>query len=79
MSCLTFLFCFQWSIYEFCSYGQLIYFALAGADRKDLMRKLPKFIYDEEKALEVRIVPAFAIFKSAHCVCPHVLVKVFES
>ena len=27
--------------------------ALAGADRKDLMRKLPKFIYDEEKALEV--------------------------
>ncbi|XAR73668.1 hypothetical protein NMG60_11007714 [Bertholletia excelsa] len=23
-----------------------------GADRKDLMRKLPKFIYDEEKALE---------------------------
>ena len=29
--------------------------ALAGADRKDLMRKLPKFIYDEEKALEVGI------------------------
>ncbi|KAI7985141.1 putative LRR receptor-like serine/threonine-protein kinase [Camellia lanceoleosa] len=28
--------------------------ALAEADRKDLMRKLPKFIYDEEKALEVR-------------------------
>ena len=27
---------------------------LAGADRKDLLRKLPKFIYDEEKALEVR-------------------------
>lgn len=27
--------------------------AIAGADRKDLMRKLPKFIYDEEKALEV--------------------------
>ncbi|GKA57135.1 zinc knuckle CX2CX4HX4C containing protein [Tanacetum coccineum] len=26
--------------------------ALAGADQKDLMRKLPKFIYDEEKALE---------------------------
>ncbi|KAF5943203.1 hypothetical protein HYC85_020845 [Camellia sinensis] len=25
---------------------------LAGADKKDLMRKLPKFIYDEEKALE---------------------------
>ncbi|XP_022769425.1 uncharacterized protein LOC111312932 isoform X2 [Durio zibethinus] len=23
-------------------------------DRKDLMKKLPKFIYDEEKALEVR-------------------------
>ena len=29
--------------------------ALAGADRKDLMRKLPKFIYDEEKALEVSL------------------------
>ncbi|QCD94318.1 CCR4-NOT transcription complex subunit 6 [Vigna unguiculata] len=27
--------------------------AIAGADRKDLMRKLPKFVYDEEKALEV--------------------------
>ncbi|KAH9606773.1 hypothetical protein KSS87_009793 [Heliosperma pusillum] len=26
--------------------------AVAGADKKDLMRKLPKFIYDEEKALE---------------------------
>uniref|UniRef100_A0A7N2LNZ4 Uncharacterized protein n=1 Tax=Quercus lobata TaxID=97700 RepID=A0A7N2LNZ4_QUELO len=26
--------------------------ALAGADRKDLLRKLPKFIYDKEKALE---------------------------
>ncbi|KAK9948226.1 hypothetical protein M0R45_003812 [Rubus argutus] len=26
--------------------------AVAGADRKDLMRRLPKFIYDEEKALE---------------------------
>uniref|UniRef100_A0A7N2LBQ1 Uncharacterized protein n=1 Tax=Quercus lobata TaxID=97700 RepID=A0A7N2LBQ1_QUELO len=26
--------------------------ALAGADRKELMRKLPKFIYDEEKTLE---------------------------
>lgn len=28
--------------------------AIAETDRKDLMRKLPKFIYDEEKALEVR-------------------------
>ena len=44
--------------------------ALAGADRKDLMRKLPKFIYDEEKALEVRIVPAFAIFKSCSLCVP---------
>ncbi|XP_022895386.1 uncharacterized protein LOC111409587 [Olea europaea var. sylvestris] len=26
--------------------------ALAGADKKDLMKKLPKFIYDEEKVLE---------------------------
>ena len=27
---------------------------IAGTDRKELMKKLPKFIYDEEKALEVR-------------------------
>ena len=27
--------------------------ALAGPERKDLMKKLPKFIYDEDKALEV--------------------------
>ncbi|XP_076923144.1 uncharacterized protein LOC143585183 [Bidens hawaiensis] len=33
-------------------YAPQISRALAGADRKDLMRKLPKFIYDEEKALE---------------------------
>ncbi|KAL7200239.1 hypothetical protein ACSBR1_032208 [Camellia fascicularis] len=32
--------------------GRYISKALAGANRKDLMRKLPKFIYDEEKALE---------------------------
>jgi len=31
--------------------------AIAGADRKDLMRKLPKFVYDEEKALEVSKFP----------------------
>lgn len=37
--------------------------ALAGADRKDLMRKLPKFIYDEEKALEVRIYFVLATTK----------------
>ncbi|KDO85187.1 hypothetical protein CISIN_1g030572mg [Citrus sinensis] len=38
-----------------CVYAPQISKALAGAaaDRKDLMRKLPKFIYDEEKALEV--------------------------
>ncbi|KAJ0039935.1 hypothetical protein Pint_28735 [Pistacia integerrima] len=35
-----------------CIYAPQISEALAGADRKDLMRKLPKFIYDEEKALE---------------------------
>ncbi|KAK7283467.1 hypothetical protein RIF29_13007 [Crotalaria pallida] len=33
-------------------YAPQISKALAGADRKELMRKLPKFIYDEEKALE---------------------------
>ncbi|RWR78534.1 Localized to the inner membrane of the chloroplast [Cinnamomum micranthum f. kanehirae] len=33
-------------------YAPQISNALAGADKKDLMRKLPKFIYDEEKALE---------------------------
>ncbi|GAB4833033.1 hypothetical protein Ancab_007056 [Ancistrocladus abbreviatus] len=35
-----------------CIYAPQISKALAGADKKDLMRKLPKFIYDEEKALE---------------------------
>ncbi|XP_010940244.1 uncharacterized protein [Elaeis guineensis] len=35
-----------------CVYAPQISKILAGADRKDLMRKLPKFIYDEEKALE---------------------------
>ncbi|GLT82511.1 hypothetical protein SLE2022_008760 [Rubroshorea leprosula] len=35
-----------------CVYAPQISKALAGVDRKDLMRKLPKFIYDEEKALE---------------------------
>lgn len=36
-----------------CVYAPQISKALAGAtaDKKDLMRKLPKFIYDEEKAL----------------------------
>ncbi|KOM51742.1 uncharacterized protein LOC124832879 isoform X2 [Vigna umbellata] len=35
-----------------CVYAPQISKAIAGADRKELMRKLPKFIYDEEKALE---------------------------
>ncbi|KAM7515992.1 hypothetical protein LguiA_005575 [Lonicera macranthoides] len=35
-----------------CVYAPQLSKALAGVDRKDLMRKLPKFIYDEEKALE---------------------------
>ncbi|GMY28943.1 Localized to the inner membrane of the chloroplast [Fagus crenata] len=35
-----------------CVYAPQISKALAGPERKDLMRKLPKFIYDEEKALE---------------------------
>ena len=44
--------------------------ALAGADRKDLMRKLPKFIYDEEKALEVGICYfIYHPFKSCYVTC----------
>ncbi|XP_019187493.1 PREDICTED: uncharacterized protein LOC109181962 isoform X2 [Ipomoea nil] len=35
-----------------CVFAPQISKALAGADRKDLMRKLPKFLYDEEKVLE---------------------------
>ncbi|XP_042423333.1 uncharacterized protein LOC122010936 [Zingiber officinale] len=35
-----------------CVYAPKISKALAGTDKKELMRKLPKFIYDEEKALE---------------------------
>ncbi|XP_070679851.1 uncharacterized protein [Malus domestica] len=30
--------------------------ALVGVDRKDLMRKLSKFIYEEEKALEIHYI-----------------------
>ncbi|KAJ6921075.1 hypothetical protein NC651_014602 [Populus alba x Populus x berolinensis] len=40
-----------------CVYAPQISKALAGTDRKDLMRKLPKFIYDEEKALELFAIP----------------------
>ncbi|KAI3745602.1 hypothetical protein L6452_08003 [Arctium lappa] len=35
-----------------CIYAPQISKALAGADKKELLRKLPDFIYDEEKALE---------------------------
>ncbi|XP_020595419.1 uncharacterized protein LOC110035527 [Phalaenopsis equestris] len=35
-----------------CVFAPEISKVITGADRKDLMRKLPKFIYDEEKALE---------------------------
>ncbi|KAF3630856.1 putative S-acyltransferase-like [Capsicum annuum] len=35
-----------------CVFAPQISKALAGTDKKDLMRKLPKFIYDEDKALE---------------------------
>ncbi|KAK8948033.1 hypothetical protein KSP40_PGU013331 [Platanthera guangdongensis] len=35
-----------------CVFAPQISKVLTGADRKDLMRRLPKFIYDEEKALE---------------------------
>ncbi|KAL8058248.1 hypothetical protein ABFX02_03G005900 [Erythranthe guttata] len=35
-----------------CVYAPQITKALTGTDKKDLMKKLPKFIYDEEKALE---------------------------
>ncbi|KAI4314667.1 hypothetical protein L6164_027555 [Bauhinia variegata] len=35
-----------------CVYAPQISKALTGEERKELMRKLPKFIYDEEKALE---------------------------
>ncbi|KAL2499210.1 expressed protein localized to the inner membrane of the chloroplast [Abeliophyllum distichum] len=35
-----------------CVYAPQISKTLAGADKKDIMKKLPKFIYDEEKALE---------------------------
>ncbi|KAI4331350.1 hypothetical protein MLD38_029543 [Melastoma candidum] len=35
-----------------CVYAPQISKALAGANRRELMSRLPKFIYDEEKALE---------------------------
>ena len=36
--------------------------AVASVDRKDLMRKLPKFIYDEDEALEVRTQPHVLLY-----------------
>ncbi|GJS10928.1 inner membrane localized protein [Tanacetum coccineum] len=33
--------------------GVLIIKALAGTDKKELLKKLPNFIYDEEKTLEI--------------------------
>ncbi|GMP32221.1 hypothetical protein CsSME_00006077 [Camellia sinensis var. sinensis] len=45
-----------------CIYAPQISKALAGADRKDLMRKLPKFIYDEEKALELTFIIYYDFF-----------------
>ena len=54
--------------------------ALAGADRKDLMRKLPKFIYDEEKTLEVRSCSCICNpLNYSLCVCMFVNVLSFES
>ncbi|PKI71706.1 hypothetical protein CRG98_007928 [Punica granatum] len=35
-----------------CVYAPQISRALAGTDRKEILKKLPKFIYDEDKALE---------------------------
>ncbi|KAK4745765.1 hypothetical protein SAY87_012077 [Trapa incisa] len=35
-----------------CAYAPQISKPLAGTDRKEMMKKLPKFIYDEDKALE---------------------------
>ncbi|CAD5182032.1 unnamed protein product [Musa acuminata subsp. malaccensis] len=35
-----------------CVYAPQISKALTGTDKKDLIRKLPKFIYNEEKASE---------------------------
>ncbi|XP_057794720.1 uncharacterized protein LOC131011004 [Salvia miltiorrhiza] len=35
-----------------CVYAPQISKAITGTDKKDLMKKLPKFLYDEEKALE---------------------------
>ncbi|KAL7613561.1 hypothetical protein Lser_V15G04785 [Lactuca serriola] len=35
-----------------CIYAPQISKVLAGTDKKDLLKKLPNFIYDEEKALE---------------------------
>ncbi|CAL9074021.1 unnamed protein product [Musa textilis] len=38
-----------------CVYAPQISKALTETDKKELMRRLPKFIYDEEKALEVSL------------------------
>ncbi|XP_050906302.1 uncharacterized protein LOC127119965 [Lathyrus oleraceus] len=42
-----------------CVYAPKISETLAGADTKKLMRKLPKFIYDEQKALEIHLSTSY--------------------
>ncbi|KAJ8426030.1 hypothetical protein Cgig2_021636 [Carnegiea gigantea] len=56
---VSFVYGLPWLVLELCVQSEISK-ALAGADKKELLRKLPKFIYDEEKALEVTF--------SFHCI-----------
>ncbi|RRT40446.1 hypothetical protein B296_00031863 [Ensete ventricosum] len=51
------------SVFRFASILFQISKALTGTDKKDLIRKLPKFIYDEEKASEVCLMIMVLKFK----------------
>ncbi|KAL7261575.1 hypothetical protein ACSBR1_000088 [Camellia fascicularis] len=62
-----------------CVFAPQISKALAGADKNDLMKKLPKFIFDEEKALEalqslVRIKPRVVVWSSKTMLSGHRMV-----
>lgn len=49
----TTLFANIWPVFFASQISKALTGTLNGTDKKDLMKKLPKFLYDEEKALEV--------------------------
>lgn len=62
------LFANIWPIFFASQISKALTGTLNGTDKKDLMKKLPKFLYDEEKALEVCSSPSL---KKANYILSH--------